>query len=141
MKTWNSVNWSYCKHGCLCKQWYLAGEYYFQTRKRNHLWHKWSLVTFKILRDVAEHCVQKLKKNSAVEEGDGSASRSTQPSILPRLIKWVSGISENLVVKVNCVLKVALALRERNLIWILTSKNLFFSKDLRILKKSAATFV
>ena len=93
------------------------------------------------LRDVAEHCVQKLKKNSAVEEGDGSASRSTQPSILPRLIKWVSGISENLVVKVNCVLKVALALRERNLIWILTSKNLFFSKDLRILKKSAATFV
>ena len=140
MKTWNSVNWSYCKHGCLCKQWYLAGENYFQTRKRNHLWHKWSLVTFKIYV-MSRSSVQKLKKNSAVEEGDGSASRSTQPFILPRLIKWVPGISENLVVKVHCVLKVALALRERNLIWILTSKNLFFSKDLRILKKSAATFV
>ena len=128
MKTWNNVNRSYCKHGCLCKQWYLAGENYFQTRKRNHLWHKWSLVTFKILRDVAEHCVQKLKKSSAVEEGEGSAGRSTQPFILPRLIKWVPGISENLVVKVNCVLKVALALREKSYLDIDLEKPFFFLK-------------
>ena len=24
LKTWNKVNWSYCKHSFLCKQWYLA---------------------------------------------------------------------------------------------------------------------
>ena len=24
MKTWNNVNWSYCKHGYLCKKWCLA---------------------------------------------------------------------------------------------------------------------
>ena len=31
-------------------------------------------MTFKILRNIAEYSVQKLKKNSAVVEGDGSRS-------------------------------------------------------------------
>ena len=50
----NNINWSYCKYSFLCKQWYLAGlklgENHFQTRKQNYIWHKWSLVTFKIHR-------------------------------------------------------------------------------------------
>ena len=38
----------------------------------------------------------------------------TQPFILPRLIKWVPEISGNLVVNSNCLLEVALALRQLN---------------------------
>ena len=42
MKTWNNVNWSYCKHGCLCKAVYVIG--FFKPKNEtiyftnDHLW-------------------------------------------------------------------------------------------------------
>ena len=50
-------------------------------------------------------------------------SCSTQLFILPRLIKWVTWTSGDLVVKVTCLLKVALQPWD---IWILSTKRILF---------------
>ena len=65
MKTWNNANRSYCKHGFLNNQWYLARLAWgkpFSNQKAKYFQLEWSLATFKILNYLAEYRVQELKK-------------------------------------------------------------------------------
>ena len=76
-----NVNWTYCKHWVICKIWYLArfnlekaifkpeNESIYGTN--DHLWR----LKFYVM---PQGTVSKNFKNSAVEEGEGSTSRSKQ---------------------------------------------------------------
>ena len=94
-KTWNNVNWSYCKHGYFYKRWYLAGlnleKTIFKPKNETIYFTNDHLSRLKFYV-TARTTVQELKKSAARKTK--KASRSKQKEGQREITRFCSIICE-----------------------------------------------